>query len=104
MQSNLVYFNEDTSNCSNFVDLVWLSSSRNSCEEESYERSALLNSPVVGTSTENVVNGIMVEIASTSSEDGSSIMKTDRQKQKCHTKVNKILKVSVNFPRALCTG
>ncbi|KAF6154210.1 hypothetical protein GIB67_043100 [Kingdonia uniflora] len=74
MQSNLVYFNEDTSNCSNFVDLEWLSSSGNSCEEESYERSALLNSPVVGTSTENVVNGIMVEITSIPSEDGSSIM------------------------------
>ncbi|KAF6141395.1 hypothetical protein GIB67_021211 [Kingdonia uniflora] len=104
MQSNLVYFNEDTSKSSNFVDLVWLSSSRNSCKEESYERSALLNSPVVGTSIKNVVNGIMVEIASTPSEDGSSIMKKDRQKQKCHTKGNKILKVSVNFLRALCTG
>ncbi|KAF6162516.1 hypothetical protein GIB67_003062 [Kingdonia uniflora] len=65
---------EDTSNCFNFVDLEWLSSSENLCEEESYERSALLNSPVVGISTDNVVNGIMVEITSTPSEDGSNIM------------------------------
>ncbi|KAF6138137.1 hypothetical protein GIB67_033551 [Kingdonia uniflora] len=74
MQSNLVYFNEDTSNCSNFVDLEWLSSLGNSCKEESYEKSVLLNSLVVGTSTENVVNGIMVKITSTPSEDGSNIM------------------------------
>ncbi|KAF6142271.1 hypothetical protein GIB67_030638 [Kingdonia uniflora] len=103
MQSNLVYFNNVTSNCSNFVDLKWLSSFGNSCEEESYERSVLLNSPVVGTSTENVVNGITVEITSTEKMDLAS-WKKDRQKQKCHTKVNKILKVSVNFLRALCTG
>ena len=35
-----IYSNEhgDLYNCSNFVDLDWLSSSGNSCEEESYDR------------------------------------------------------------------
>lgn len=28
----------DAFNCSNFLDLDWLSSSGNSCEEETYER------------------------------------------------------------------
>jgi len=34
------YFNElkiDASNCSNFLDFDWISSSGNSCEDENYE-------------------------------------------------------------------
>ncbi|OVA08299.1 Synaptojanin [Macleaya cordata] len=66
-------FNEDAFNCSNFVDVDWISSSGNSCEEELYERSGLINSPVTGMSAENVVNGITVETTPTPSESGSSI-------------------------------
>ncbi|GER53610.1 phosphoinositide phosphatase family protein [Striga asiatica] len=35
---------EDSFNCSNFLDVDWLSSSGNSCEDEAYERSLLVGS------------------------------------------------------------
>lgn len=40
-ESDNIYFSEhgDVYNYSNFLDLDWLSSSGNSCEEEPYERS-----------------------------------------------------------------
>jgi hypothetical protein len=40
LESDQVCFSEhgDTFNCSNFVDIDWLSSSGNSCEEEPFER------------------------------------------------------------------
>ncbi|XP_030470386.1 phosphoinositide phosphatase SAC3 isoform X1 [Syzygium oleosum] len=60
-ENNHIYYSEygDASNCSNFVDLDWLSSSGNSCEEEPYERSSILtSSPVAGLSSENVMYGI----------------------------------------------
>lgn len=40
LESDRVCFMEygDAFNCSNFLDLDWLSSSGNSCEEETYER------------------------------------------------------------------
>lgn len=40
LESEHIYYSEhgDSLNCSNFVDLDWLSSSGNSCEEEPYER------------------------------------------------------------------
>ncbi|KAL4178813.1 hypothetical protein AMTRI_Chr13g117040 [Amborella trichopoda] len=53
--------NGDALGCSNFVDVDMLSSSGNSCEDDIYERSTLINSPVGGLSSENVVNGIIVE-------------------------------------------
>ncbi|XP_021691278.2 phosphoinositide phosphatase SAC3 isoform X2 [Hevea brasiliensis] len=72
--SDHIYFSEDTFNCSNFVDLDWLSSSGNSCEEEPFERSSLLtSSPIAGMSSENVVNGIMSETTPSTSEYGSSM-------------------------------
>ncbi|KAG1342583.1 Phosphoinositide phosphatase SAC3 [Cocos nucifera] len=58
------YFNEhrfDEANCSNFLDLDWLSSSGNSCEEETFERSSLINSPIENLSTENVMNDVNAE-------------------------------------------
>ncbi|XP_038990418.1 phosphoinositide phosphatase SAC3-like [Phoenix dactylifera] len=58
-------FNE--SNCSNFLDLDWCSSSGNSCEEETSERSPLINSLVETLSTENVFNVVKTE----TSEEGS---------------------------------
>lgn len=40
LESDHIHFSEngDASSFSNFVDLDWLSSSGNSCEEEPYER------------------------------------------------------------------
>ncbi|QCD80186.1 phosphoinositide phosphatase SAC3-like [Vigna unguiculata] len=66
----------DSFSCSNFVDLDWLSSSANSCEEEPFERSSIINSPIAGVSSENVVNGIMVGEATASTSDwGASSLK-----------------------------
>ncbi|KAG6477239.1 hypothetical protein ZIOFF_066491 [Zingiber officinale] len=45
------------SNCSNFLDFDWLSSSGNSCEDEGSERSSIINSPMTNVSTENVLEG-----------------------------------------------
>lgn len=75
LESDHIYFTEhgDASSSSNFVDLDWLSSSGNSCEEESYERSSLLtSSPIAGLSMENV-NGIMGEATPSTSEYGSGM-------------------------------
>ncbi|XP_042507618.1 phosphoinositide phosphatase SAC2-like isoform X1 [Macadamia integrifolia] len=71
LESNQIYFNEngDTFNCSNFLDVDWLSSS----EEEIYERSGLINSPITGLSSENVVDGITMETTPPQSEYGSSM-------------------------------
>ncbi|KAF8025929.1 hypothetical protein BT93_F2684 [Corymbia citriodora subsp. variegata] len=60
-ENNHIIYSEygDLSNCSNFVDLDMLSSSGNSCEEESHERSSTLtSSSVAGLSSENVMYGI----------------------------------------------
>lgn len=65
--------NDQGDACSNFVDLDWLSSSGNSCDEELYERSMLMSSPIVGRSSENVINGIMGDRAPSTSEYGSSM-------------------------------
>uniref|UniRef100_A0A2P2MCH1 SAC domain-containing protein n=1 Tax=Rhizophora mucronata TaxID=61149 RepID=A0A2P2MCH1_RHIMU len=63
----------DMFNCSNFVDIDWLSSSGNSCEEELFERSSVLtSSPVAGMSSENV-NGIMGESTPSTSGYGPSM-------------------------------
>ncbi|KAK4783205.1 hypothetical protein SAY86_007579 [Trapa natans] len=62
----------DSSNYSNFLDLDWISSSGNSCDEEAYERSSVLTSPsVAGLSMENVINGIGA--TPSTSEYGSSM-------------------------------
>lgn len=65
--------NDQGDACSNFVDLDWLSSSGNSCDEELYERSMLMSSPIVGWSSENIINGIMGDRAPSTSEYGSSM-------------------------------
>ncbi|KAJ8500758.1 hypothetical protein OPV22_011310 [Ensete ventricosum] len=52
-----------------FLDLDWLSSSGNSCDEEIYDR---LNSPLENLSTENV-NGINAEATLPLSENGSGM-------------------------------
>ncbi|KAL6226847.1 hypothetical protein ACLB2K_000807 [Fragaria x ananassa] len=76
LESDHIYYSErgDGYNFSNFVDLDWLSSSGNSCEEEPFERSSLLtNSPLEGLSSENVVNGIIGESTPSTSEYGSML-------------------------------
>lgn len=81
LESDQIFTNEhvDMFNCSNFVDLDWLSSSGNSCEEESYERSTLTNSPIPGMSSENVMCGIMGESTPSTSEYGGSSLKGREQ-------------------------
>ncbi|KAJ4837545.1 suppressor of actin mutation [Turnera subulata] len=54
-------------NCSNFVDLDWLSSSGNSCEEDLYDRSS------AGLSAENLVNDLKLDTNTSASESGSSL-------------------------------
>ncbi|KAI3773268.1 hypothetical protein L1987_47793 [Smallanthus sonchifolius] len=44
----------DSFNCSNFLDVDLISSSGNSCEDEPYERSLSIASPLGGQSSENV--------------------------------------------------
>ncbi|KAK4427437.1 Phosphoinositide phosphatase SAC2 [Sesamum alatum] len=53
LENDSIYFVErgDSFNCSNFLDVDWLSSSGNSCEEDTYERSWLIGSPYVGLSS-----------------------------------------------------
>ncbi|XP_057770765.1 phosphoinositide phosphatase SAC2-like [Salvia miltiorrhiza] len=53
LENESTYFVDrgDSFNCSNFLDVDWLSSSGNSCEEETYERSLLIGSPSVGMSS-----------------------------------------------------
>ncbi|KAE9609949.1 putative SAC domain-containing protein [Lupinus albus] len=76
VESDHIYCSEhgDSFSCSNFVDLDWLSSSGNSCEEEAYERSTITNSPIPGLSSENIASGVIVgeTTASTSDLGGSS--------------------------------
>lgn len=66
----------DAYDCSNFVDLDWLSSSGNSCEEEFLDRSLFTNSPIGGLSSENVVTDIVGETTPLSSEGGCSMKGT----------------------------
>ncbi|XVF48829.1 hypothetical protein PTKIN_Ptkin03bG0219800 [Pterospermum kingtungense] len=75
LETGHIFFSEhgDGFNCSNFVDLDWLSSSGNSCDDEQFERSSLLTSPVGGLSSENVVNGVLGETTPSASEYGSTM-------------------------------
>ncbi|GJT23922.1 putative SAC domain-containing protein [Tanacetum coccineum] len=55
--SDRIFYNKNSFNCSNFLDVDWLSSSGNSCEDETYERSTLVGSPMGGgRSADNVIN------------------------------------------------
>ncbi|KAL6010530.1 hypothetical protein ACLOJK_000964 [Asimina triloba] len=68
-----IYTTENDIGDSNFVDLDWLSSSGNSCEEETYERSALINSSIGTLSSENVAASLNAEITPPCSEHGSTM-------------------------------
>ncbi|XP_024966018.1 phosphoinositide phosphatase SAC2-like isoform X1 [Cynara cardunculus var. scolymus] len=54
--------------CSNFVDLDWLSSSLNSCEEQLLGRSLFARSSMAGLSPENAANEIAAETTPSTSE------------------------------------
>ncbi|KAL2539056.1 Phosphoinositide phosphatase SAC2 [Abeliophyllum distichum] len=59
LENDSICFRErgDSFHCSNFLDVEWLSSSGNSCEEETYERSMLLGSPSAGLSSDELKLG-----------------------------------------------
>ncbi|KAK3007051.1 hypothetical protein RJ639_017070 [Escallonia herrerae] len=65
--------NGDAFDYSNFVDLDWLSSSGNSCEEELFDRSMLTNSRIAGLSSDNIVDEIVGETTPSTSGYGSSM-------------------------------
>ncbi|KAL4018781.1 hypothetical protein IC575_022403 [Cucumis melo] len=56
----------DSCSCSNFLDMDWISSSGNSCEDELCERS------VASLSSENVTSEMKIDFISSASESGSS--------------------------------
>ncbi|KAL2533314.1 Phosphoinositide phosphatase SAC4 [Abeliophyllum distichum] len=68
----LEHENGETIDCSNFVDLDWLSSSGTLCEEELMERSMLSTSPFAILSSESVINVMVGETTPSASECGSS--------------------------------
>ncbi|XP_057415757.1 phosphoinositide phosphatase SAC3-like isoform X2 [Lotus japonicus] len=86
LEGDHIYYSEhgDSFSCSNFVDLDWLSSSGNSCEEEQFERSSITNSPIAGVSTENVISGVMVGETTVSTSDlgGSSLKGREQTESK----------------------
>ncbi|KAL9235518.1 hypothetical protein vseg_010269 [Gypsophila vaccaria] len=51
----------DEFDCTDILDLDWVSSSGNSCEEEAFDRSSLLNSPVGGSLYGSVIYETTVE-------------------------------------------
>ncbi|KAK7291771.1 hypothetical protein RIF29_07180 [Crotalaria pallida] len=79
VEGDHIYYSEhgDSFSCSNFVDLDWLSSSGNSCEEEPFERSSsITTSPIPGLSSENIVSGVIVgETTPSTSDIGGSSQK-----------------------------
>ncbi|KAJ6825400.1 phosphoinositide phosphatase SAC2-like [Iris pallida] len=65
------------SSSSNFLDLEWLSSLGNSCEEEIFDRYTTTNSLTGDLSTENVIDSLTANTSSHLSENGSSMKGKD---------------------------
>ncbi|CAH9118596.1 unnamed protein product [Cuscuta europaea] len=61
------------SNFSNFVDVEWLSSSGNSCEEETYERSLIIGSPSSGQSLDGIACVSKAETCLSAYDSGLSL-------------------------------
>uniref|UniRef100_A0A7C8ZLH7 Uncharacterized protein n=3 Tax=Opuntia streptacantha TaxID=393608 RepID=A0A7C8ZLH7_OPUST len=63
VRSECSCYNEhgDEFNCSDILDLDSISSSGNSCEEEVYDKSSLINSPSGGSLYGSAVNDLMME-------------------------------------------
>ncbi|KAI5594237.1 hypothetical protein POPTR_003G071300v4 [Populus trichocarpa] len=68
-ESNHICYDEhgDACSCSNFLDMDWLSTSGNSCEEDLCDRSS------AGLSSENLGNDVKIETTISASESGSSL-------------------------------
>ncbi|KRH47683.1 hypothetical protein GLYMA_07G043900v4 [Glycine max] len=81
----------DACDCSNFLDVDWLSSSGNSCEEELLERSTSISS-------ENIANELITTETS-ASESGSSI-----KGRQSGEELNKDSKYSESFERWITQG
>ncbi|XP_019229877.1 PREDICTED: phosphoinositide phosphatase SAC2-like isoform X2 [Nicotiana attenuata] len=73
--SGSVKFHEcaDLFDTSNFLDVDWLSSSGNSCEEEIYERSSIISSPSRGLSADSVSNELKAETNFSAYDSGASL-------------------------------
>ncbi|XP_042967760.1 phosphoinositide phosphatase SAC2-like isoform X2 [Carya illinoinensis] len=73
-ESNHICYDDhgDACTCSNFLDVDWLSSSGNSCEEEIYERS------ITSLSSENVVDGLKLDATTSTSESSSSMREREQ--------------------------
>ncbi|XP_058226897.1 phosphoinositide phosphatase SAC2-like isoform X2 [Rhododendron vialii] len=76
LEGDPIHLNEhrDSSNCSNFFDEDWLSSSENSSEEEAYERSTLIKA---GMSWNSVLTGLETESSASASASGSSMKNSE---------------------------
>ncbi|KAI8544752.1 hypothetical protein RHMOL_Rhmol08G0319300 [Rhododendron molle] len=76
LEGDPIHLNEhrDSSNCSNFFDEDWLSSSENSSEEEAYERSTLIKA---GMSWNSVLTGLGTESSPSASASGSSMKNSE---------------------------
>ncbi|KAF5733472.1 phosphoinositide phosphatase SAC2 [Tripterygium wilfordii] len=57
----------DACGCSNFLDMDWIPSSGNSCEEDIYDRST------AGLSSDNLASELKMETTTSASESGSSL-------------------------------
>uniref|UniRef100_A0A0V0HH52 Putative ovule protein n=1 Tax=Solanum chacoense TaxID=4108 RepID=A0A0V0HH52_SOLCH len=60
---------------SNFLDVDWLSSSGNSCVEETYDRSSIIGSPSRGMSSNSMTNELKAETNISAPNSGASLKK-----------------------------
>ncbi|CAN4089200.1 unnamed protein product [Withania somnifera] len=68
----------DSIDFSNFLDMDWLSSSGNSCEEEAFERSAIIGSPCGVLSSDGVTVGPKAEASYSAIESSSSLKRQEQ--------------------------
>lgn len=68
----------DSIDFSNFLDVEWLSSSGNSCEEETFERSAIIGSPCCVLSPDAVTVDSRAETSCSAIESSSSLKRQEQ--------------------------
>lgn len=68
----------DSIDFSNFLDIDWLSSSGNSCEEEAFERSAIIGSPCGALSSDGVRVESKVETSCSAIESSSNLKRQEQ--------------------------
>ncbi|GAA0165237.1 phosphatase [Lithospermum erythrorhizon] len=101
--SDNTYFHEHGNlfSCSNFLDVDWLSSSTNSCDEATFDRSALIGSSSTEQSSSTIASGMRDYGSSPACVSGSSIGKehttgdasfTDAQKSNVLTEYSETFK------------